>query len=93
MRCQRVLGVQRATGADVQCDNHGRFRVSDPTDPWPVSYSCDRDLPSVVAALGGEVKVTTLAPGEPTPQPRPPEVAPFHDHHRVIGQPKAGATT
>ena len=88
MRCQRVIG-RRSDGTDNPCSNRGRFRVSDPNDPWPLSYACERCLTAVVSALGGDVKVTTLAPGEPAPQPRPPEVAPFHGHSRVFGQPSA----
>lgn len=92
MKCQRVIG-SKPDGADNQCPMSGRFRVSDPTDPWPLSYSCERCLPAVISALGGEVRVTILAPGETTAPARAPEGAPFRDHNRVIGQPKAGALT
>ena len=84
--CQRVRGRNKRD-EDVKCDWTARYRVSHPSDPWPLSFACERDLTAVVEALGGDVRVTRLLPGEPQPEPRPPETSAFPKHSRVMGQP------
>jgi hypothetical protein len=66
VRCTRSLG----------CGRTALWRISVPADPWPLQYACPAHLVDVVSALGGDVRVRRLEPGQPTPQPRAPEDVP-----------------